>query len=602
MSSLPPEGTAPQQPPPQQPEPSGPSRSEPSGPPQSELAPPAPPQSEAPWSGLSPSEESPSGASQPETSQAEASQAEQVLQPEPPTTSTIGMREFIGAAMPPKQGRDWKRIVLISSVVLVLLVGALIIVWQVGSNLGPGLFFAASAISLLPVPFLVFFFLWLDRFDPPSSWRYPALAFAWGACVATALSLMVNTFGSYVFAQLDWRETWVAVFVAPVIEEITKAMAPLLLFLFRRREVLGIPDAVMYAGLSAAGFAMTENVLYLGGVYISGEQLQGEFGAVLGVVSLVVVRLGFTGFIHPLFTALTGIGIGLAARTGNLALRFVFPLAGLLGAMLFHGVWNFMATQAQRDPRFLGYVYFLIALPVLFGFLVLACWARTAPGRAIRRLLPEYVRAGWLSPPELGSLVTLRRRLWARRWAQKVAGADGVVAMRGYQIACTKLALLREARGNGVPDWEPDPEAKLLGDLAKHREVFGGRDPSVPGAWWDGRRYRLKFPDGKEHQIDPPRTLVMPVPALAQYPWTLPPAYAGQPGYGGRPGPGGPGYGGPGHGGPGYGGPPGYGGQSGYGGAGHGGPPGYGGAPPAYPPSGQSGGYPQSGYPPGGYR
>ncbi|MGH3647224.1 MAG: PrsW family intramembrane metalloprotease [Micromonosporaceae bacterium] len=460
--------------------------------------------------------------------------------PEPPTTSTVGVREFITASLPAKQGVDIKRILLIGSVGLVPLVGALIIVWQVGSNLGPGLFFVASAISLLPVPFLVFFFLWLDRFDPPSSWWYPALAFAWGAFVSTALSLMVNSGAARLFEEWDLPATRVAVFVAPVVEEVTKALAPLLLFWLRRREVIGIVDAVMYAGLSAAGFAMTENVLYLGGVYISGQQLQGELGAVVGVISLVVVRLGFTGFIHPLFTVMTGIGIGLAAaRIGKPAVRWLYPLAGLAVAMLMHGGWNFMATQAQRDPRYLGYVYFIGALPVLFGFLVLALWARGAPGRTLRRILPEYVRAGWLSPPELGALVTLRRRLWARRWAQHVAGDDGVAAMRGYQTACTRLALLRELQLRGAPAWDlASQEPKLLEQLTNHRKTFTGRDGSVPAAWWDGRRYLIRLPDGAQRQADPPSSLVMPVPAMAQPMWGGPPRYPAPPypGYPPRPG------------------------------------------------------------------
>lgn len=453
--------------------------------------------------------------------------------PEPPTTSTIGVREFIRSAVPPKKGVDWSRIALITVVVLVPLAGALIIVWQIGPKLGIGLFLVASAISLLPVPFLLFFFLWLDRFDPPSSWRYPAFAFAWGAYVSTAISLMVNSGASKVFESWDWPDARVAVLVAPVVEEVTKAMAPLLLLLLRRREVIGIADAVMYAGLSAAGFAMTENVLYLGGVYISGQQLQGELGAVMGVVSLMVVRLGFTGFVHPLFTAATGIGIGLAAaRIGPAALRWLYPPVGLLVAILMHGAWNFMATQAQQDVRYLGYVYFMGALPVLFGFLVLALWVRGAPGRTLRRILPEYVRAGWLSPPELGALVTLRRRLWARRWAQHVAGDDGVVAMRGYQAAATRLALLRELRFRG----ERSPrlisqEQELLEHLARHRAAFTGRDGTVPAAWWDGRRYRIQLPDGGQRQVDPPRSLVMPVPAMAPPVWTPRPAVApyGQP-------------------------------------------------------------------------
>src|SRR5919198_991153 len=203
-----------------------------------------------------------------------------------------------------------------------------------------GLFTASALIALLPVPFLVAWFVWLDRFDP-TRWEYVAIAVGWGACVATAISLGVNTLGSVVFPKLGLAENLVAVIVAPLIEETTKGLAPLLLLLLWRREVVGIADALMFAGL-----------------YISGEQLQGPLGAVLGVATLIVVRLGFTGFIHPLFTSMTGVGIGLAVRTRNKVLRWVYPLVGWLTAVTLHSSWNGVATLAQRNenPGLIGYL------------------------------------------------------------------------------------------------------------------------------------------------------------------------------------------------------------------------------------------------------
>jgi RsiW-degrading membrane proteinase PrsW (M82 family) len=387
-----------------------------------------------------------------------------------------------------------------------------------------GLFTVSALLALLPVPFLVFWFIWLDRFDP-AWWEYQAFAFGWGACVATSISLGVNMLGALLFGLADVPEVWVAVWVAPVIEEITKGLAPLLLFLLWRREVVGLADAVMYAGLSATGFAMTENILYLGRVYVSGEQLQGPLGAVVGVATLIVVRLGLTGFIHPLFTSMTGIGIGMAATTRSALRRWLYPLIGLVLAMALHGVWNFTAILAQRnqDASFLGYLYFMVTLPVLFGFVVLTVWARSAPGRALRQVLPEYVRAGWLSPPELGMLVTLRRRLWARRWAKEVAGREGAWAMRAYQVACTRLALLREGRLRGADGWQSvDPEHQLLEEIMTCRKTFTGRDFTVPAAWWDGERYLVTYPDGQRRPVTPQQPFAMPVPVRPWYPWHMP--------------------------------------------------------------------------------
>ncbi|MGH3749356.1 MAG: PrsW family intramembrane metalloprotease, partial [Micromonosporaceae bacterium] len=246
--------------------------------------------------------------------------------------------------------RGWLRIVIIVGLVVAMSAGGLTIFWMVSSELGFGVFAAGAVIALLPVPFLATFFLWLDRFDPAPR-RYLIFAFCWGAFVSTAISLGVNTFGSFLFERAQLPGWGVAVFVAPVVEETTKALALLLIFWFRRREIVGIADALVYAGLAATGFAMTENILYLGKVYVSGEQMGGAIAGVGGVIGLIIFRLGMTGFIHPLFTVMTGIGVGLAARSPRKGLRWLYPIAGLVVAMLLHGSWNLMATFLERSQQ-----------------------------------------------------------------------------------------------------------------------------------------------------------------------------------------------------------------------------------------------------------
>ena len=52
--------------------------------------------------------------------------------------------------------------------------------------------------------------------------------------------------------------------VAPIVEEAVKGAFLVGLLIFRRREFDGIVDGIVYAGLVAAGFAFTENILYFG--------------------------------------------------------------------------------------------------------------------------------------------------------------------------------------------------------------------------------------------------------------------------------------------------------------------------------------------------
>jgi RsiW-degrading membrane proteinase PrsW (M82 family) len=81
------------------------------------------------------------------------------------------------------------------------------------------------------------------------------------------------------------------------------------LLLFRRREFDGIIDGIVYAGIVAAGFAFTENILYFGRAF--GEEA--EMGG--SVLFTLILRGVLSPFAHPLFTSMTGIGAGLAANS-----------------------------------------------------------------------------------------------------------------------------------------------------------------------------------------------------------------------------------------------------------------------------------------------
>jgi len=334
----------------------------------------------------------------------------------------------------------------------------------------------------------------------------------------------------------------VAVLVAPFIEESMKALGPILLFIFfRRKTYSGIIDGIVYCGLSATGFAMTENILYLGGYgYAAGSKEGGALSGAAAVVSIFAVRIVMTGFAHPLFTSMTGIGLGIAARSADRRIRFFAPIAGLLVAMMLHGTWNLMATVAADTKQLLVmlYGYFSLMMPIFFGMVGFALWLRAAEGRLTERVLGEYTRAGWFSPPEVATLGTVGRRLAARRWAKRVAGEAGAKAMGAFQFDATKLALLRDGmrRGLGIGANELGEtlteERDLLSAIAAYRQVFAGRDPVAPRALWDGARYHLTFPDGQVRTVEPPDQPVVPVPVILARPPAPPPGPYGQPAYG----------------------------------------------------------------------
>jgi RsiW-degrading membrane proteinase PrsW (M82 family) len=449
-----------------------------------------------------------------------------VPEQQPPTLTTpeYATPGVAYAAAPPRK-RNWVRFVLIGVVIALIAGSGIAVLAVIGYSGGVTALLVGAGAAVLPVPFLVFCFLWLDRYEPEPT-TYLALAFGWGACVATGVALLVNTTVGNLFDKWDLSEDLVAVITAPIIEESMKAAGPILLFILSRKTFSGIIDGIVYCGLSATGFAMVENILYLGiKGYATGADEGGAAGGARQLAAIFVLRILLSGFAHPLFTSMTGIALGIAARSSNKLVRVLAPVAGLLVAMMLHGSWNLMSTIASKSGYILLYGYFAVMVPIFISMVCFALWLRAAEGRLVVDTLPEYVRMGWLTPPEVAALATIGRRLSARRWAKRVAGDPGAKAMKAFQFDATRLALLRDRMRRGDFDTAQkvqdsvNEERTLLDALMAYRYVFVGRDPMTPRAVWDGTRYHVTFPDGVVRAVNPPVSPVTPVPVVLGAPF-----------------------------------------------------------------------------------
>jgi RsiW-degrading membrane proteinase PrsW (M82 family) len=465
-------------------------------------------------------------------------------EPVPPYPGTADAAK----AAVPGRPTGWRRWLPMTAAIVVIALVAIGMLTYLGYNIGiTGLAIGLTA-AILPVPLLASTFVWLDRYEPEPT-KYLVFCFAWGAAIATAVALLVNTGSAWLFDMVGLPDALVAVLVAPFIEESMKVLGPLLIFLWRRSEWSGMTDGIVYCGLSALGFAMVENVLYLGGHgYAAGEAEYGPATGLQNVFLIFIVRILFTGFAHPLFTSMAGIGLGLAARSGNRTVRWLAPVAGLLLAMMLHGIFNLLPTLAGAtgETMIMLYGYLGFMVPFFFAVVGLAIALRSWEGRLAERVLYRYVEAGWFAPAEVAALGTLGRRHAAREWARRVAGPVGHRAMRAFQFAATRLALIRDGMERGLQRTPVDlqravgEERELLVAITNYRSAFAGRDPQTPPSWWDGQNYRITFPDGVVRTVAPPPEPVMPVPIVLPPP--PPPVYGGP-------------YGGPYTGGP-YGGPP----------------------------------------------
>jgi protease PrsW len=346
---------------------------------------------------------------------------------------------------------------------LVMLAGLMLVLLLVGSATGPTGFFAGFVFSLVPVAIVLPALLWLDRLEAEPVGQL-LFAFGWGAVVATAFALLVNSYSLVLLADGGGDFSSMAVLVAPWVEELAKGAAVLAVLLWRRHEFDGVVDGIVYAGLVGLGFAFTENVLYLG------RSLQ-ESGTT-GLAVTFVLRGIFGPFAHPLFTMATGIGLGVAARTARPWLRWTAPVLGLLVAVVLHALWNLGAVAGLRG--FVG-AYLVVQVPIFVAAIVFAVWARRREARLIGRHLQVYVTHGWFTPEEAVMLGSVSGRRRARQWAQQVGGTAGRQAMAQFQVTATELAFARDratraALGQGGAVIEAD----LLRRATAHRYGFAG--------------------------------------------------------------------------------------------------------------------------------
>ncbi len=287
--------------------------------------------------------------------------------------------------------------------------GTLLSIW-VGSEGGISGLLIGLLLAFLPVPFYVLLALWIDRYEPEPAWMLAA-AFIWGAVIATAFSAIINTANGLLVAALAGLEVgdlFSAIISAPIFEEGFKGVALFIFFLWRKDEFDNIIDGVLYAAMLGLGFAMVENVIYYGREFAS--------GGLEGSLTLFAIRGLALPFIHPLCTAMTGIGLGYARQSTKGCLRYASPFLGYFAAVTLHGIWNLSASLG-------GWViaYFVILIPSLIGVFILLAVVRNREGKIMRQYLLTDLQNGRLTDLEYQAMYSLRTRarlLWSTFFGQ----------------------------------------------------------------------------------------------------------------------------------------------------------------------------------------
>ncbi len=361
-------------------------------------------------------------------------------------------------------------------VAVALLVGAAVLAIVLLAVGRPEAIVIGLVLAIVPVGPLVACYLWLDRYEPEPV-RLLALAFGWGALVATGAALLLQTADALLNAS---SEAWSAVIIAPVTEEAGKGIFVLLLLWSRRHVIDGVLDGLVYAGLVGVGFAFTENILYFAGAYTGGPDFGS--GGIGSATTLFVLRGVFSPFAHPLFTSAIGIGVGVMVSTRSLGLRVVAPVVGYGVAVLFHAAWNASAYLAGGEYFLFTYLFAMVP-----GFLVLvglAIWFRVREGTILSRAMTDLARLGYLHPDEVAWLVRLPARRSARANAALRGGPAAGQLMRDYQQQAIEFAALhhRVMRGTAAADFRDRGAlmAQRLAALRAHLMLPMHAAPSMP--------------------------------------------------------------------------------------------------------------------------
>jgi RsiW-degrading membrane proteinase PrsW (M82 family) len=342
------------------------------------------------------------------------------------------------------QGRAIRALAVIGLVLI-----GLITLLLIGVDVGPVAFLTGLVAATVPVPIYVLLALRIDRFEPEPL-RLLAWAFFWGATVATFIALVLNTAGQAIVGASfgsDVGELYGGSISAPVVEESAKGFVLFLIYRWRRWHLDGVLDGMVYAAMVGLGFAMTENVLYYSKAAVEGG---------VPLAATFFIRGVLSPFGHPVFTCMTGIGLGLAATTSRRWVRMVAPAGGLAGAIALHSLWNTSATVGGGGA-FVG-VYFLIMVPLFFGLICVALVAMSREGKVVSEYLRPEVAAGLLTPGDVELLTSLRDRRRLRR-AAKRDGRATRRAVKDFQLAATQLAFGRRRRARGLDTGTSDPAA-----------------------------------------------------------------------------------------------------------------------------------------------
>lgn len=297
-----------------------------------------------------------------------------------------------------------------------------------------------SASGLLIVVALVW---WIDRYD-----REPlhlvAMVFLWGASVAPLMTVATYELIDRTLGGFEGTSALASVgigFVTPLVEELSKGLAVVLIVVFSSK-FDNPTDGVVYGTAVGLGFAVSENVIY-------GISAGTHLHSATGILILVGGRTLMSAGVHALSSAAFGGFLGHAVLSGRKLNKILWATVGLLAAITLHGSWNlalmwYGPVGEGGSPRM-----WLAALPALYLIYVmtLALFLHSEH-RILKRQLGDEVALGLVPSWVLDVIPFYRRRIRANWWPSR--SERTVIARLLTRVAFRKHALRNLPSGDAA--------------------------------------------------------------------------------------------------------------------------------------------------------
>lgn len=292
-------------------------------------------------------------------------------------------------------------------------------------QLGPALL-AAPTWTLLPAAFIPFavlfiFFRILDRWEP-EPWLNIAVAVLWGGGVSVLVAGYLNTtaFKLLVFGHRmpeELASAYVAINVAPIVEESIKGLFVVWLFRKSRADMHSLMDGVFYTGIVASAFAFVENISYFLKPF-------GEYARYLSRTdqfelygNLVFTRGVMSPFVHPMATTVLGLLVTYAyLYKSSMGVRAVLSFAGWVFAVLIHRAWNTAALTLTESQWYSFYLF--VVVPAWIIWMLLLWRLSLRERRIIAQGLEPFLRTNMMSASEVAMVCDRTYRNEALNWAK----------------------------------------------------------------------------------------------------------------------------------------------------------------------------------------